>query len=147
MISSKITDSAQNTVLTVVAEAIPPTTPTIKPTNCFQVLEINPKDSFLYRPVKPSVVVEQVEDIIVDLVEAVEEVLQPTKPTPPTPVPVCVPEVPVPPVLPHPCSFLPWHPRIKMAAPLVYHDRAFNAIQLPADFNNNFANTLLLFAK
>jgi hypothetical protein len=149
MIPSKITDSAQIPVLTVVAETIPPKTSTIEPTNCFEVPEINLKDSFLYGPVKPSVVVEQVEDIVVDLVEVVEELPQPTKPTPPTPVPVSVPEHSVPPVplvLPT-WSLLPSKPRKKMAAPLVYHDRAFNAIQFPANFNNNFADTLAALCK
>jgi hypothetical protein len=147
ILTKKITDYAQNTVLTVVAEPIPPIILTIEPTNCFQVPEINLKDIFLYRPVKPSVVVEQVKDIAVDLVDTVVEVLQPTKPSPRTSVPVPVPEVPVLPVLPPPSSYPPRHPRIKMAALLVYHDRAFNTIQFPADFNNNFASTLAAICK
>jgi hypothetical protein len=139
MLTSKITEYTQNTVLTVVAELIPPIIPTIEPTNLFQVPEINLKDTFLYGLVKPSVVVEQVKDIVVDLVDTVEEVLQPTKPSPPTSVPVPVPEVPVLPVLPPPSSYPPRRTWIKMAAPLVYHDRAFNAIQFLADFNNDFS--------
>jgi hypothetical protein len=33
------------------------------------------------------------------------------------------------------------------AAPMAYHDRAYNAIQFPADFNDNFANTLAAICK
>jgi hypothetical protein len=69
MLPSKITDSAQKTVLTVVADTIPPIKPTFKPDNCNQVPELNLKDNFLYGPVKQSIVVEQVEDVVADLVE------------------------------------------------------------------------------
>jgi hypothetical protein len=34
-----------------------------------------------------------------------------------------------------------------MAALVVYHDRAYNAIQFPSDFNNDFANTLAAICK
>jgi hypothetical protein len=34
-----------------------------------------------------------------------------------------------------------------MAAPIVYHDRAYNAIQFQGDFNDDFANTLAAICK
>jgi hypothetical protein len=164
MLPSKITDSAQNTVSTVVADTIPPINqtiaPIIKPDNRTQLPELNPKEDFLYRPVKQSILVEQVEDvvaglividqveeIVVDLVQAVEDYL-PTKTTTTSPVPVLPTVKEVPQVLPPPCSVPARCPRKKMvAAPMAYRDRAYNAIQFPADFNDNFANTLTAVCK
>jgi hypothetical protein len=55
------------------------------------------------------------------------------------------------PALPPPSSYppFPW-PRTQMAAlppPIAYHDRAYNAIQFPADFDDPFADTLAAICK
>jgi hypothetical protein len=77
----------------------------------------------------------------------VEEVLLPALPSLPSSPPVLpVPEVPVLPVLP-PLSSYPSYPWKKMVALLVYHDWAYNDIQFPADFNNDFAKTLAAICK
>jgi hypothetical protein len=106
-----------------------PIQPTVQPLVCYAISPVDLDLKILKEGVqhivveKIEVVAEKVEDIV-DLTGALPPVLS---------VPTCLP--PSPPV-----------PK-KMAAPLVYHDRAYSAIQFPADFNNDFANTLAAICK
>jgi hypothetical protein len=116
----------------VVALIQPPELPTIEPIQPLVCYAISPDDLELkkLKEVVPTIVVEKVEVVvekvedIVDLTGALLPVLS---------VPTC----------------LPPSPRVpkKMAALLVYHDWAYSAIQFPADFNNDFANTLAAICK
>jgi hypothetical protein len=83
------------------------------------------------------IVVEEVEVFAEKIEDLVDLTSEPTPEVSPAPlVQTCFPIVPPPKKRPK-----------KMAALIVYHDRAYNAIQFQGDFNDDFANTLAAICK
>jgi hypothetical protein len=110
--------------------------PTVEATHCYP--NNNNEDKLVILIDKP-IVVKEVEVFAEKIEELVDLTTEPTfevspEVSPDPPKPTCLPVV-----------------RKKrptnMAAQIVYHDRAYNAIQFQADFNNDFANTLAAICK
>jgi hypothetical protein len=147
MSTSSSTDNAHPTVL--IAEPLPLLPPPIESTTLLpEPLEPGQEAS---KPLleaqlaKEVVVVDLSQETTVKLAEVVEvfettTLPPPTKKLKPQELPVVPPPSSYP---PFPWSF------VKMAVPalLVYHDRAYNAIQFPADFDDEFADTLAAICK
>jgi hypothetical protein len=116
--------------------------PTVEATHCYP---INNNEDKLVIVIEKPIVVEEVEAFAEKIEELVDLTTEPTpevslevspEVSPDPPNQTCLPVVP-------PRKKRP----TKMAAQIVYHDRAYNAIQFQADFNNDFANTLAAICK
>jgi hypothetical protein len=108
--------------------------PTVEATHCYP---INKDEDKLVILIEKPIVVKEVEAFAENIEELVDLTTEPTpEVSPDPPNPTCLPVVP-------PRKKRP----TKMAAQIVYHDRAYNAIQFQGDFNDDFANTLAAICK
>jgi hypothetical protein len=147
MSTSSSTDKAHPT--SVIAKPLPPLPPLIEPTTLLPAtLEPGQEASkplLEAQPAKEVVVVDLSQETMVKLAEEVE--VFETTTLPPPPKKLKAQELPVFPPL---SSYPPYpFPRAKMVGPaqIVYHDQAYNAIQFPADFDDEFADTLAAICK